>query len=273
MGYEDEAVRLFLSNDEEEVKRLTMKLNEYNKERQITEKKIFEEALEMLNTKEEDKNAAIVLGHENWHHGVIGIVSSKITEMYYKPSILLCFEDDVAKGSGRSIPGFDLHSALCNCSKYLDKYGGHAMAVGLNLKKENYEPFKKEFIKYAEEHEVDKLTPSLEIDATITAKNINLYDIKQLELLEPFGEGNRLPIFIYKNLKIDSIRAITDEKHIKMVLRDNNVLINAIGFNMGYIINQYKIGDKVDVVGDIEIKKYNGNEQIQINLKDIMKSI
>ncbi len=113
MGHENEALQLFLSNDVEEAKKITYNLNEYNKVRQEIEKKIFDEAVKQIEKEHLDKKNIIVVGAENWHHGVIGIVSSKITELYYKPSILVCFEGDIAKGSGRSIQGFDLHDALC----------------------------------------------------------------------------------------------------------------------------------------------------------------
>ena len=273
MGYENEALQLFLSEDQNEVEALTYKLNKYNKDRQETEKAIVNEALEKIKTNNENENSVIVLGGENWHHGVIGIVASKITEMYFKPSILLCIEDDIAKGSGRSIPGFDLHDALCKCSGDLEKYGGHEMAVGLSLKKENFTSFKENMQLYAKDKKIDEITPVIYVDKLIDSKKINLNMIKQLSLLEPFGEANKMPLFIYKNLKIDSIRALTEGKHLKLTLKDDNIMLNAIGFNMGNLANEYLIGDKVDVVGALEINYYNGMEQIQINLKDIMKSI
>ncbi len=97
--------------------------------------------------------------------------------------------------------------------------------------------------------------------------------IKQLNNLEPFGEGNKVPLFVYKNVKINSIRALTEGKHLKLTLKDDNVIVDAIGFNMGYLVDEYRIGDKIDVVGVLEINSFNGIEQVQINLRDIMKSI
>ena len=227
----------------------------------------------MIKENNETDNNAIVLGNSNWHHGVIGIVASKITEMYFKPTILLCFEDDIAKGSGRSIPGFDLHEALCKCSKNLEKYGGHEMAVGLSLKQDKLEEFKQDFENYTKDKNISEITPVIYIDNEICAKDINTKTIKELKSLEPFGEANKMPLFVYKNLKIDSIRALTEGKHLKLTLKDNNVIINAIGFNMGHLAEDYLIGDKIDIVGALEINEYNGREQVQINLKDIMKSI
>jgi len=122
-------------------------LNEYNLERQETEKRIYDEVIELINKENMLEKNTIVLGSKNWHHGVIGIVASKITEKFFKPTILICFEDEIGKGSGRSVPGFDLHGALSKCTDVLEKYGGHAMAVGVSLKKENFEKFKEVFSK------------------------------------------------------------------------------------------------------------------------------
>lgn len=273
MGHEEDALKLFLSDDEEEVKQITNNLNEYNKLRQETEKKIYDEAIQKIHNEGLDKANSIVVAGDNWHHGVIGIVSSKVTELYFKPSILLGFEDDIAKGSGRSVPGFDLHEALYECEELLDKYGGHEMAVGLSLKKENFEKFKQKFEEVAKNKHIDEIQPVIYIDGQITLKDMTKDMVESLEMLEPFGEGNKMPLFLYKNLKIDSIRALTEGKHLKLTLKDTNYVINAIGFNMGHLVNEYLIGDKVDIVGVLEINNYNGNEMIQINLKDMMKSI
>lgn len=274
MGHADEALKLFLTNDKTEAIRLTQKLNDYNKERQDIEKNIFEEALNKINEENIEEKSAIVLGGDHWHHGVIGIVASKITDMYFKPSILICFEDNKGKGSGRSIPGFDLHKALCETSQYLEKYGGHAMAVGLSLSKEKFEDFKKVFQEYADSKDINEIVPIINIDKLITEKELNLEAVRDLDKLEPFGEANKCPLIAYKNLKIDSIRVLTEGKHMKLTLKtEKNNIITAMGFNMGYRAEEYLIGDKVDIVGTLEINAFNGNENIQFNLKDIMKSI
>ena len=256
MGKQEEALKLFLSNDKEEVKEITAKLNAYNLQRQNTEKKIFEQAMERIQEEGLEEKNSIVLGEEGWHHGVIGIVSSKITEIFFKPSLLICFENDIGKGSGRSVPGFDLHEALVHTSSWLEKYGGHAMAVGLSLKKENFEGFKKAFEELASESNIKEIVPIIMVDKQITAKDMTIENVEEIKLLEPFGEANKVPIFMYKGLKIDSIRALTENRHIKLTLKDDNVIIDAIGFNMGYLTEEYLIGDKVDVVRNI------GNKQI-----------
>ena len=272
MGFADKALQLLLSNDKEEVLEFAENLNEYNRERQEKEKEIFEEAIKQINN-DEEKNPAIILGGDGWHHGVTGIVSSKITEMYFKPSILVGFEGEEGKGSGRSIPGVDLHEAILKCSSKLEKFGGHAMAIGLSLKKENFKEFKKELNEYLKGIDINQIKQIIMIDVVANLKDISLQAVQELELLEPFGEVNKMPIFCFKNLKIDSIRALTEGKHLKMNLRDDNMIISAIGFNMGEKVQEYRLGDKIDVIGSLEINEYSGMKNIQLNLKDIMKSL
>lgn len=272
MGHAEDALKLFLTENIVEAGTITSILDKYNKERQDIERRIFEEAIQKIETNNLDKNNAIVIGEEGWHHGVIGIVASKITDLYYKPSILICFEGESGKGSGRSIPGFDLHEALCQSSNYLEKYGGHEMAVGLSLEKSKFQEFIKEFEEIAKAANIEDFVSVVNLDKEITLKDLNIENIRSLKLLEPFGEANKTPIFIYRNLKIDSIRALSEGKHLKLTLKDGNTIINSIGFNMGKYSEEFLIGDKIDVIGTLEINTFNGIDMIQINMKDIRKS-
>ena len=271
MGHEQDALQLFLTENIVEATNISRKLNEYNKERQDIEKRIFEEVIAKIESGEKDK-PCIVLGEENWHHGVIGIVSSKVTEMYYKPSILICFEDGEGKGSGRSIPGFDLHDALSKCNEHIDRFGGHSMAIGISVSKDKFGLFKSDLENYVENTDIKELTPVIKVDEEVNSKDININVVNELNMLEPFGEANKMPIFMYKNLKINSIRALSEGKHLKLTLKDENLVIDAIGFNMGHLTNEYLLGDKVDVLGSLEVNSYNGRESVQINLKDLRKS-
>lgn len=273
MGHEKEALKLFLTNNIEEAKKITENLNKYNLERQEIEKRIFNEAQEMMKNPEEQKLPCIILGKEDWHHGVIGIVSSKITDMYFKPSILLCFEDELGKGSGRSVPGFDLHEALEKCNTYIKQFGGHSMAVGISIEKNNFESFKKHLEEYATTMNVSAIVPVIKIDEKVQLQDIKIQDIKDLELLEPFGEDNKMPLFQISNVKIASIRALSEGKHLKMTIKDDNKFIDAIGFNLGNLSSEYPIGTKIDVVGNLEINSYKGMGNIQINLKDVRHSL
>ena len=273
MGHQEDALKLFLSKELNEVNELAQKLNDYNKLRQETEKKIYNDAISQIEEKGLKENNTIVVMGENWHHGVIGIVSSKITEIYFKPSILLCEDGDSGKGSGRSIPGFDLYEALTECKDTIDRFGGHSMAIGINVKKEKFEEFKNALENIAKQRNISSIIPILNIDAQINLDDLNKDMVKSLNELEPFGEGNKNPIFAFKNLKIDSIRALSNGKHLKLTLKDNKNIVNAIGFNLGNLVTEYKIGDKVDIVGNLEINSFNGVDNIQINIKDLMKSL
>lgn len=274
MGEAEEALKLFLTKDIIEAQALTDKLNEYNRIRQEIEKKIYEDAIQKIEKYNITDKSCIVLSGENWHHGVIGIVASKITDMYFKPTILICMEDNEGKGSGRSIPGFDLHNALCKSSAYLKKYGGHEMAVGLSLKKENFNSFRSVFEQHANSCNLEQINPIININKQVTNKELTIQNIKDLEKLEPYGEANKCPLFLYKNLKVDSIRSLTEGKHMKLTLKsDNNNLITAMGFNMGNRAEEFLIGDKVDIVGTLEVNTFNGMDNVQFNLRDIMKSL
>ena len=271
MGNEQLALDLFLCDDYNKAKELALKLNEYNAERQNIEKRIFDEAVSNIEAEEKDKTC-IIVGSTGWHHGIIGIVASKVTDMYFKPSSLVCFEDEEGKGSGRSVPGFDLHEALMKCGNHLEKFGGHAMAVGVTLKKSEFEDFKEELESYAKECNVEKIVPIINIDSELQLKNLSIENVKSLEILEPYGEANKMPMFLFKNLKINSIRALSEGKHLKLSLKDDNFMVDAIGFNMGELSEKYLLDDKVDIVGNLDINTFNGKESIQIIIKDIRKS-
>lgn len=275
MGHAYEALELLFANSAEDAFEKANKIMKYNNQRQEYEKKIYEEAINQIESEHLDSNNSIVLGGNGWHHGVVGIVASKITDLYYKPSLLVCFEngEEIGKGSGRSIKGFDLYSALTKCRNLLEGFGGHSMAVGLSVKKENLPQLQSEFEKIAKDSDVDTLYPVLLIDSVENVEDLSVELVKSLQVLEPFGEGNRNPIFAFKNLKISSIRALTEGKHIKLTLQSNNTYIDAIGFNLGYLAEEFIIGDRVDVVGSIEMNSFGGVESVQINLKDIIKTI
>ena len=275
MGYADLALDLLLSKEEKEAEKYVNDLNEFNNERQLKEKKIVDEVLTRIEKENLTNENSIVLAGKEWHSGVIGIVASKITDLYFKPCILFCLEDEtgIGKGSGRSIPGFDLHSALVKCQEDLVSFGGHSMAVGAAIKESNLEKFKKDFSEIVSEKHVDKLVPILNIDAVLNINTVTKEMVDSLSVLEPFGEANKMPIFGFKGLKIDSIRTLTEGKHLKLTLRDNNTFVNAIGFNLGALAENFVIGDKVDVAGSLEINSFNGVKCVQINLKDIIKSI
>ena len=269
MGHERVALELFLTDDVKRARELAKELNDFNTKRQEIEKRIFEEALEQIKNGQEEKNPCIILRKENWHHGVIGIVSSKITEMYFKPSILMAIEGEDCKGSGRSIPGFDIHEALEKCNKTIKQFGGHSMAIGITVESANFEAFKSSVLNYAKEKHIEDIVPVLNIDEKLQLKDITMKDVRDLALLEPFGEANKPPLFQINNVKIETIRTLSEGKHLKMDIKDDNRKFGTIGFNLGSLANEYKIGDKIDIAGYLEINSFGGRDSIQINIKDI----
>ena len=273
MGKADLAIKMLLTDNYKEAFEIANELQKMNFERQEIERGILNEALEQIKDEQLQNDKIIVLGKENWHHGVIGIVSSKITEAYYKPSILVCFEDDEGKGSGRSVEGFDLHAALSACQDKLLKFGGHEMAIGLTMKKEEFLNFRKAICEYAKDKLPDESIPVIKYDAEITNKDITMQTVKDIKLLEPFGEANPCPLFAYKNVRVDSIRTLSNDKHLKLNIKDDHRIFSAIAFNMGDKKNSIQMGSRADVLCGIELNSYNGLEMIQLNIKDIKKSI
>ena len=273
MGKADLALELLLEKDIDKAYKIALELSETNKERQDVEKSIIDEALNIIERDKLYEKDIIVVYNKNWHHGVIGIVASKITELYYKPSILISVEDGVGKGSGRSVEGFDLHEALNNCTDLLLKFGGHEMAIGLSIAEENLEKFAEKVEQIAKEKGTKDLQATVKVDAEVSAEDISYQTLEEIELLKPFGEANPAPVFAYKNVKVEGVRLLSNEKHLKLTLKDGMHVFDAIAFNMGNKKYSIKIGDKVDVLHSIELNKFNGVEKIQLNIKDIKKSL
>ena len=273
MGKADLALELLLTNDVAEAENIASELNNINKERQEVEKHIMEDAIKIIEEGKLYEDDVIVVGKEGWHHGVIGIVASKITEMYYKPSILLCFEDGIGKGSGRSIEGFDLHKALNYCMDDLTRFGGHEMAIGLTINQDSFEKFRKDINEYAKNViEKDKI-PTIKVDSEINADMISLEKLSELEILEPYGEANQMPIFVYKNIRVEGIRLLSNDRHLKLMLKDGSSIFDAIAFNMGDRQYSFKVGDKIDVLHYLDINRFNNLEKVQLNIKDIKRSL
>lgn len=273
MGKPDLALELLLEKDPQKAMNMALELSETNKNRQNVEKEIIDEIINMVESQKLYEKDVIVVYNEGWHHGVIGIVASKITEMYYKPTILISVEDGVGKGSGRSIEGFDLHEAVSECADMLIKFGGHEMAIGLSIDEDKIEEFTKKLNEIAENKNVRELQPTLPVEAEITSKEISMDTIKELEALKPYGEGNPMPLFVYRNAKVDGVRLLSNEKHLKLTLKEDSNIFDAIAFNMDNKKYSIKQGDKVDVLHSLEINTFNGIQKVQLNVKDIKKSL
>lgn len=268
------SVELLLTDDIKKAKEIAQELNTENTKRRETEQIIFEEALEMINQDTEfDKKKVIVLHKENWHQGVIGIVASRICERFYRPTIMISTSDENAKGSGRSIPSFNLFEALKNSSEHLVSFGGHSIAAGLNIKSADIKTFKEHINKYSENIlKASDLIPTLNIDCEISPSSITHTNIKFLSNLEPFGMGNEIPVFSMCDVRVNSLSEIgNDKKHIRLTVSKDGFEFNCIGFGMGEYASLLNVGDYIDIAFGMTLNNYQNKELIQLRLKDIRK--
>ena len=276
------AVQLFLSEDEAQALAIAEELCRTNKERQNEENKIMQEANEQIKGLDIDKTPVIVLDADNWHHGVIGIVSSRITEKYSRPSILVSFEgnpgpsspDDVGKGSGRSIKGMNLVDALCYCQDHLVKFGGHELAAGLSVKRCELDTFRKQINEFALANlTADDMVPIVEADCAVKLDDVNLSLAKSLQMLEPYGVSNPVPAFVLCDVTVSEISGISDGKHTKLVLSSGKYSHSAMYFsNSPESLGIYP-GDKVDVLFNIDVNEWMGRESVQLIVRDIRHSL
>jgi single-stranded-DNA-specific exonuclease len=274
IGDAKRAVTLFTTKDRDIASDIAGLLDNENKSRQDIESGIINEVLDKIESDSDLKNKKVmVICGEGWHHGVIGIAASKVTERYYKPSIILSCENGVCKGSGRSIEGLNMFMALSACEKLLDNYGGHEMAAGLTLKEENLLEFDRLLNGFADSTmREEDLVPKLKIDVRLSKNEINLKSISEIEMMSPFGVGNPSPVFLYENIRIADLRAVGNDKHLKAVFEDQGLNVDAIGFNMGTLIQSLTNEDFVDVVCSLDKNTWNSVDKAQLVLKDIRYS-
>lgn len=277
------AVDLFLSDNMNDATAIAETLCKANKERQAEENNIMKDVYEKIETIDIDDTPVIVLSADNWHHGVIGIVASRITEKYSRPTILVSFDgndeslaysENIGKGSGRSVKGLNLVDALSHCSDYLVKYGGHELAAGLSVTRANLDTFIAEINKYAKENlKEEDMIPLLEADCEISFSDTNLYVAEQLRQLEPYGVGNPVPTFVTRGVYVNEISPVSDGKHTKLVLSDGNKNITAMFFSNSPDSLGISVGDMVDVLFNIDINEWFGRRSVQLIVKDIKISV
>lgn len=275
LGAAATGVELLMASDTEEAAKIAEKLDCENTERRLTEQKIYDEALSLI---AEDinfeKKKVIVLAKKGWHQGVIGIVASRICELFYKPCILISLDENgEGKGSGRSIPSFDLFDALSQCEDKLNEFGGHSAAAGLGIDEADIEEFSRRINKYADGRlSVSNMIPELGIDCRVSAKDVSVESAKLLETLEPFGMGNEKPIFSLSDSRIAAISRVgIDGRHLRLKLQNDGKYINCIGFNFGDLCDTMHEGDSADVAFYMETNNYQGYENVQLNIKDIKR--
>jgi len=271
MGNASLAVKLLLAKSASEATKIAAQLDEQNKLRQDVEKNIYDQALNMVKEKGLDKKSSIVLYDENWHNGVIGIVASKLVNLYFKPVILFTKENGIIRGSGRCETGFSLYDALTKCKELLIQFGGHELAAGMTISYDKIEEFTQRFDEVATEMIPNENKETIDIDAEIKKEDLNANTIRDTVLMKPYGQENKEPVFIYKGLKVQAISTIKDGKHLKLTLRDMNSLLVGIAFSSGNRRDELVVGDKVDIVGSISINTYTSPKTIQYIIKDFKK--
>lgn len=275
------AVDLFLADTYDAAIRIATELCDANKERQAEENTIMQQAYEKIEAIDIDKNPVIVLDANDWHHGVIGIVSSRITEKYSRPSILVSFEgngatptpDDVGKGSGRSIKGLNLVDALCHCDDLLVKFGGHELAAGLSVTRENLPIFREKINQYARANlSAEDMIHVIEADMEIEFSDISLRLAEAIQQLEPFGVGNPVPLFILRGAQLVELSGVSDGKHSRIVLGDGRSTASAMFFSNSPDSLGIYVGDKVDCLFSLDINEWQDRRSVQLVIRDIKAS-
>ena len=277
------AVELFLTEKYSEAVRIAEQLCSANKERQAEENKIMQEAYDKIDYLDINKNPVIVLNADDWHHGVIGIVSSRITEKYCRPSILVSFDgndedvdllENVGKGSGRSIKGMNLVDALCYCSEHLVKFGGHELAAGLSVTREQLPIFIEKINEFARANlSEEDMVPVIEADCEIDFADATVALADSLQLLEPYGVGNPVPQFIMKNVFVSEVSGVSENKHTRFTLTDGKSSISAMYFSNSPADLGICTGDKVDILFNLGINEWQDRKNVQLIIRDIKISM
>ena len=271
MGKIELAVELFLTNDAQRGETLAKALCELNKQRQGVESEIYQQAVEML--PEGATPSAIVLADETWHQGVVGIVASRIAEEYCCPTFLICLDGDHGKASSRSYGGFNLFSALSNLSGLLESYGGHELAAGFTIHRDNIDKFRQHICALVEEF-YDGETPStvLDADCTIRPELLTLHNIDSLNALEPCGNGCPKPVLVMEQLQVERISQVGGGRHMRLRLKSGHQGFNAIYFSATAQSASIALGDLVDVAFVPQVNEFRGERSVQMNILDIRPS-
>lgn len=276
------AVELFLSPNYSAAYRVAEELCAANKERQNEENKIIEDAFRIIEKEVDlEKDLVIVLSADNWHHGVIGIVASRITERFCCPSILVSFEGgekteggaDVGKGSGRSIKGMNLVDALCHCSDLLVKFGGHELAAGLSVTRENLPLLREKINAFARENlTAEDMVPTVEADLEVNFDDVNMSLAESLRALEPYGVGNPIPTFAMYGVTVSDITPVSDGKHTRLTVSKDGRDMTAMFFSTSPKSLGIFVGDSADLIFNLDVNEWMGRRSVQLIVKDIRPS-
>jgi single-stranded-DNA-specific exonuclease len=267
-----EVVDLFITPDRTQARTIAGKLSEDNKTRQELENIVYKEALVLADKENVGKDRVIVLGKPEWHEGVVGIVASRISELYYRPTILLNFKDTIAKGSARSINGFDITDALKQCSSVLTKFGGHSQAAGLELKTELVPRLRDMLNQHAEQFNVDLFQKSMHYDMDIDIHDITDDLLHFLKYFEPTGAGNPQPVFLSRNLEVVGVPRVIGSGHLKFALRSDKKVVDAIAYGQAQAILDIEIGKtRIDCLYSVSEDSFMGKRKVVLKIRDMKK--
>jgi len=275
MKLASEAVQLLVSSNPAFVREKSDTINEYNNDRKDLDKNITDEAIALIASDERySTRRSIVVHKPDWHKGVIGIVASRLSEEYYKPSIVLTNSNGLASGSARSVPGFDIYKAIDSCRDLLETFGGHMYAAGLSMKEENIQQFTERFEQYVAENILEEQTyPQIDIDAVLEFKDITPKFFRVLKQFGPFGPGNMKPVFVSKKVfDYGTSRLVgKEQEHLKLELVDSSSenVMNGIAFRMFAYNDHLKALNPLDICYTLEENTFNGNTNIQLMIRDI----
>ena len=272
VGCASRAVELFLTDDPVQAESIARSLCEANRTRQEEEDKILRRALAEIEQDESfGTHNIIVLAEQDWHHGIIGIVASRLSDLYYLPSVMISFDDEgVGKGSCRSIASFNLYEALEHCSGHLEKFGGHALAAGLTVRREHYEAFRAAITAYADRWLTQEdLSPCLNIDCEISGEAISLETVTDIGYLEPYGMSNPAPLFLCRGLTVVDIYPLSGDKHLKLTLRQGSHSFTAFLFGRSRAQFPYVQGERIDICCNLDLNTYRGVQSAQVVIKDL----
>ena len=263
------AVNLLLTEDREEAEKLAGELDRENKERQNRESVIFDEAVELLHDEKYADKKVLILAKRGWHHGIIGVVASRICDKFQKSCILISIEDDKCKSSGRSMSGINLFDGLSGCADILENFGGHAYAAGFSIKEENIEELDRRLNEYAETVLNSRVSREILVDAKVNIEDVTLSAVRETEILGPYGVGNKMPTIAIENARISDIRTLSGGKHCRFLAEANGKKIEVIAFGKSKIATDYIVDDSVDIAGEMNINIYNGQSRVQIIMEDV----
>lgn len=268
-----EAVRLLITDDAEAALRFAQDIDSYNQDRRDYDSKTTDKALEQL--QKDPMNSSkftTVVFSPNWHKGVVGIAASRLTETFYRPTIVLTAgDDDIISGSARSVSDFDIYTAIDSCRDLLTNFGGHKFAAGLSMHKADLPEFKRRFEEYVATHiKPEQQVPTLDIEAEVELSDMNWKMYKILQCLEPFGPGNERPLFLCRNLINNrNTRAVSEGKHLHLDVTDRLVAMDGIAFGQGDKASHLQNGNAVDICFYLEENTFRGRTILQMNAQDI----